>query len=685
MGKIHRYIKLVFLFRYPCIGAILLGILFNYCITQSPTVVTVNIQGESGGLMALYWPNDRGGFSSDSIVSTEYPVGQNEQRLTFINKFSQFPLRFDPYSGTLGVENGSIKEQRLIIENISFSKLGVEVAILGGELPKYIDNLVEIDVEKQNDNLLLKSTSADPQVFFFQPSLSKSFLYLVILYSIGLVLLFGMQWLVKNKPVVRDFKSNVFVMLVMPLCLGVFLCQNYVQLMILSLLIIVLLQLFLLTAREFWWKEQGLSFFTKTIPVVLFLLLIGIPFVATTISLSFIENMRNNSFLGEIEEEKQSPHSNLKNIFEGIDKQFSQSYEYKSDLINLNAKIKIFGFGYTPTPKAILGKDGMFFEGHGARRIEGDKVGYFDNITDYLGLLQFTERELEQWRITLEERYYWLQEQGIAYVFAVAPNKSQVYPEKYPHRINSIKSRGETRYDQLLEYLKSNSIVPVVNLQEAMLEAKQKGLSGSVPKQNLFYRTDFHWNYYGAFWAYKAIVREINKSYPQFNLPDVKIDDFTIHEKTDWVHPRFMQMLGLKNEEQRNDTYLTLFPKSQTIHATSDTFFKNGINDDTSIAPNETVRLSKTDQTIRQFKNEIGQIPLLVLVGDSFSEKMFGYFSIHAERSINYRAVTAFKTGLIEELQPDIVIQEVLNMYLLQHPPVNVKTVKMARRRALQD
>lgn len=75
---------------------------------------------------------------------------------------------------------------------------------------------------------------------------------------------------------------------------------------------------------------------------------------------------------------------------------------------------------------------------------------------------------------------------------------------------------------------------------------------------------------------------------------------------------------------------------------------------------------------------------MLLVLGDSFSEKYFAYFSGHAKEAINFRLVYNFPPEPFLTFKPDLVVQETLNMYLLQPPHANPKEVQAARARALQ-
>jgi len=137
-------------------------------------------------------------------------------------------------------------------------------------------------------------------------------------------------------------------------------------------------------------------------------------------------------------------------------KAFPGTYEkYTADRFNLpktfihfNALVKIHILGVSPNKKVALGKDGFYFEGWGAERVEKGIVESFDNIADYMGQIPFSQDELRQWKRVLEERKYWLKERGSDYVFVLAPTKALVYPEYLPSNLQRV-SKGTTRYDQL--------------------------------------------------------------------------------------------------------------------------------------------------------------------------------------------------------------------------------------------
>ena len=319
----------------------------------------------------------------------------------------------------------------------------------------------------------------------------------------------------------------------------------------------------------------------------------------------------------------------------------------------------------------IIGKDGVVYEGRGPRRVESDDVRPFDNFSDYLGKLPFPDEHLKTWARAIEERHAYLANKGIPYVFAIAPTKAMIYPEKLPSLFQASQ-RPITRYDELYTYLKENTRVPIADLREALLRAKAQH---SYP--DLYYRIDFHWNFFGAFFAYREIVKVANEHYPELGLTPLEISDFEIDVDEGWIDYPSLHALGLKPYRHHTDDYVRLKPKSM------DRFPQNGILTERGIEdvrlPEETnTRRNNSTYRIKTLRNPNGEKPMIVVYGDSFIHKTLLYFSAHAERLVFKRAVFKFPMDIIENDTPDLFVQEILNMYILNDPVENPKRIKTA-------
>lgn len=152
---------------------------------------------------------------------------------------------------------------------------------------------------------------------------------------------------------------------------------------------------------------------------------------------------------------------------------------------------------------AIYGLDDWLF-------YAGDNsVGYYE------GTNILTQEEMQ----TLSEKYKALddkcREKGIDLVYAVPPNKEQVFPEYMPsYNVRTNYKREEV----LVNYIKSTSDTHYIYLLDELLSVKSQ--------YTPYYKQDTHWNSVGAFVGVMTIYKELG--YPYVSIDDV---DVTITKK----------------------------------------------------------------------------------------------------------------------------------------------------------
>lgn len=272
---------------------------------------------------------------------------------------------------------------------------------------------------------------------------------------------------------------------------------------------------------------QFLSHFTIT---AVFLLFIFAPPIATVLlsqpEWSFVEKRRLAdlpTFSLDAEHLQQYPAQ-----FEAY---YNDRFGFREKLIRDHNRLMSKYFGKSPVAQVLIGKEGWLF-------YTGDRI-----IEDLIGTDPLTPDELETWRINLEGRRRWLTEQGIQYLFVVVPNKHTIYPEYLP--VHLVRQNSRSRLDQLVEYLHDHSDIRILDLRSALLRAKKK--------HQVYYRTDTHINYNGAYEAYIGIMDRIREMFPEKNIP------FRSFRETG-VKPRrggdLSHMLGLADvTEDDNPTY----------------------------------------------------------------------------------------------------------------------------------
>jgi hypothetical protein len=185
--------------------------------------------------------------------------------------------------------------------------------------------------------------------------------------------------------------------------------------------------------------------------------------------------------------------------------------EYYSDHFGLrdwlagHYKLAKYKIGDSSSHEVTLGKDGWLFLGSLKSTANNDPIGDYRNINLY------SQEELKQFAQYVMHTKNWLNEQGIEYIFVIAPNKHTIYSEYLPDYIQ--KNNDQSAMDQLLDHLKENTSVVAVDLREPLISAKEQ--------HSVYYKTDTHWNHYGANIAQYKIMLAIEELFPGSIHPEL--------------------------------------------------------------------------------------------------------------------------------------------------------------------
>jgi alginate O-acetyltransferase complex protein AlgJ len=171
---------------------------------------------------------------------------------------------------------------------------------------------------------------------------------------------------------------------------------------------------------------------------------------------------------------------------------FDKTLDINPWLVKFDSYLKIKVFGISPAAsKIVVGKDGWLFLGE-------------ESIDQYKATNLFTEAQLKKIKFNLDERALYAKEKsGGVFYFIPIPLKHSIYSEFLPL---SVRKRSPlNRTDQLLDYLKNDSLIQTIDVRPALMAHKKDHL--------LYYKTDNHWNDLGGYYAYHAIASEINKKF----------------------------------------------------------------------------------------------------------------------------------------------------------------------------
>jgi hypothetical protein len=192
--------------------------------------------------------------------------------------------------------------------------------------------------------------------------------------------------------------------------------------------------------------------------------------------------------------------ASMQNFFRSFESFFCDRLPYRERLLRTKAKLNLYAGKFLNPDLVILGKDGWLFFGNAA--------GF--GIDQYRGLRPLNPQELDTFKDYFEGIQRELDKLGIPFLFVIAPDKHEIYPEKLPRPLSK---RGNTPMDQILSIPRGFRIL---DLRPSLLEKK---VQSATP---LYYKTDSHWNEFGAYLAYRSIM----DFFPSFPPVDAREEDF---------------------------------------------------------------------------------------------------------------------------------------------------------------
>ena len=295
--------------------------------------------------------------------------------------------------------------------------------------------------------------------------------------------------------------------------------------------------------------------------------------------------------------------------------QFDDHLWGKEALISTFNQLKL-KLGDRVISKVLVGKEGWL-----------DYTG-FGNLDGYQNAFETSPEELQNTVKKLQKLYKELKKRNITLLLVIAPNKATIYPDKLPDEIQKLGPRS--KLDVLTDYMQQSGPPIMLDLRPALLEGRKK--------QEIYYKTDTHWNQYGAFIGYTEIMKALSKTYRQ--LTPKRIEDFELTTQKPYLHdlPRYIGATHML------ETGVVISPKENDAHLAV-------LNND-ALAPLQIY--------ITQKKNS----PTILMYVDSFGIKLKDFFPPQFSKSTFIVNTSEYPDALslttIDIIKPNIVVVEMV-------------------------
>lgn len=265
-----------------------------------------------------------------------------------------------------------------------------------------------------------------------------------------------------------------------------------------------------------------------------------------------------------------------KQVFVDFTDYIGKRFVFRQDLITMNSLLISKTFDFSPVDDVIIGKDGWLF--------------YSKTENDYLHNNTLSDDDIEKIAHTLKEMQTTCYEQGIEFLFVIAPNKNSIYAQYMPYLGDKVLT--DKNSDKLFKALDEKK-VPYVNLFNAL---KNQDMP-------VYHKLDTHWNNMGAAIASDQILKALN--HDQLNFSS---NEYTLSQNFD------------------GDLYKMLYPKGKKKDYNVDFVNQFSFNLDKPIKNSEQVEIKTTNESrsgsVLVFRDSFGNA-LYPFIAESYKHGVF--------------------------------------------------------------
>jgi alginate O-acetyltransferase complex protein AlgJ len=205
------------------------------------------------------------------------------------------------------------------------------------------------------------------------------------------------------------------------------------------------------------------------------------------------------------------PLRQFSDFVEKFDLFYNDHFGFRNRLVAAYTTLNLKVFGISGLPFVVVGRNYWLFY-DGSRHIiwapKGGKQTNGIGFAGWQGKIPYLTGQLATIKNNLQQDLIWLWERNITYVVLPCPDKHSIYSEYLPWRLRSVS--GPSRFAQIIDYMKSDTNISLINMEEKLLQFKTK-----YDSLYTYFKTDSHWNNIGGFFAYSEIMKRLLVSYPE--------------------------------------------------------------------------------------------------------------------------------------------------------------------------
>ena len=175
---------------------------------------------------------------------------------------------------------------------------------------------------------------------------------------------------------------------------------------------------------------------------------------------------------------------------------FADRFKYRQPLTHFHHRLTINAFDRSPTPKVLISDNGWLF-------LNGDKGDFVDVY--HRNIKPLTGAEISTIHDEMSKRRDWIANWGGKTLFLVVPNKDTIYPERLPRWLQQPVKPG-SRFDQWSGIFDQDPSLNHIDLRHALFAAKRR--------QIIYFRSDSHWNFDGAYVGYLELAHALQRWFP---------------------------------------------------------------------------------------------------------------------------------------------------------------------------